>query len=244
MAEYDSIAKAYASTGDHITRKYITTPSFLEMVGDVESLSAIDLACGNGIYTRELKRLGASEVLGVDESEEMIKLARLEEEKSPLGIDYVVHDVTDLPVIGAFDIATAVYLLHYSRTKIRIRKMCEGVYRNLKPGGCLVCINLNPNWDPSRKLDSKYATTVEILPSKRREGRPIRITVHNRENDAPFTNYQWKKETYEKILDDSGFSDIEWVPAIVSDEGIEKYGERFWRQYLDNPRIVGIRCVK
>ena len=138
MTDYDSIAEGYAAIGDNsIIRKYIITPTFLSILGDVEGLSAIDLACGDGICARELKRLGASRVVGVDISEKMIKLAR-QKEKSPLGIEYMVHDVRDLPTIGAFDIATAAFLLHYSRTKAQIGKMCEAISRNLKPEGRFV----------------------------------------------------------------------------------------------------------
>jgi SAM-dependent methyltransferase len=46
---------------------------------------ALDLACGFGLYTRLLKQHGAAQVLGVDISSEMIRLAQQQEQAAPLG---------------------------------------------------------------------------------------------------------------------------------------------------------------
>ena len=47
----------------------------------------VDLACGEGHYTRMLPSLGASKVVGLDRSEGMIALARAQESEHPLGIE-------------------------------------------------------------------------------------------------------------------------------------------------------------
>jgi len=55
----------------------------------------LDLACGEGYNTRILAKKGAK-VTGVDFSEKMIELAKLEEAKEKLGVLYEVSDVADL----------------------------------------------------------------------------------------------------------------------------------------------------
>jgi ubiquinone/menaquinone biosynthesis C-methylase UbiE len=44
----------------------------------------MDLACGFGFYTRLFKQHGATQVIGVDISPEMIRLALQQEQEEPL----------------------------------------------------------------------------------------------------------------------------------------------------------------
>ena len=46
----------------------------------------MDVACGFGFYTRLLKQRGAAQVIGVDISPEMVRLAHQQEQADPLGI--------------------------------------------------------------------------------------------------------------------------------------------------------------
>ena len=65
------------------------------------------MACGEGFYTRLLKRAGASEVTGVDISAEMIQLAEEEERRQPLGCRYVQADVAAFEPAGPVDLVVA-----------------------------------------------------------------------------------------------------------------------------------------
>jgi ubiquinone/menaquinone biosynthesis C-methylase UbiE len=57
-------------------RKYIETPSFLKLVGKLTTEDVIDLACGEGFYTRIMRDMTSGRVYGLDFSENMIKLAK------------------------------------------------------------------------------------------------------------------------------------------------------------------------
>jgi ubiquinone/menaquinone biosynthesis C-methylase UbiE len=72
----------------------------------------MDLACGDGFYTRRLKQRGAAEVIGVDISP--IRLAKQSEHAEPLGISYQLGDAVSLPRLGSFDLVTAIYPLTYA----------------------------------------------------------------------------------------------------------------------------------
>ena len=54
-----------------------------------------------------MQRQGAARVLGVDNSEKMIKLARQEEAANEQGIKYIIADVLELDRIGSFDLVVA-----------------------------------------------------------------------------------------------------------------------------------------
>ena len=95
-AEYDEIGEAFEGFKALPLAQYAEVPSFLAMVGDVRGKSVLDLASGTGFYSREFKRRGAADVLGVDISGEMVAVAQQLEERDPLGVRYEVGDVADL----------------------------------------------------------------------------------------------------------------------------------------------------
>src|SRR5262245_11482883 len=75
-AQYDHIGSKYDEYARTATLKRAESYTFFRMVGALAGKSVLDLACGFGFYTRLLKRHGAAQVLGVDISPEMIRLAR------------------------------------------------------------------------------------------------------------------------------------------------------------------------
>jgi ubiquinone/menaquinone biosynthesis C-methylase UbiE len=87
------------------------------MVGALDGQRVQDLACGFSFYTRLLKQHSAAQVIGVDISPEMIRLAREYEQKEPLSIAHQVGDAVTLPQLGPFDLVTAVYLLTYATAR-------------------------------------------------------------------------------------------------------------------------------
>jgi 2-polyprenyl-3-methyl-5-hydroxy-6-metoxy-1,4-benzoquinol methylase len=122
-ADYDKIAKQYKASKRLPFREYIEWYSYNKMLGDVSQKSVLDLACGEGFYSRRIKRKGADKVVGVDISEKMIRLAKRQEQNHPLGIDYILGDVMELGSIGNFDLVVASYLLNYANLFPSVRNM-------------------------------------------------------------------------------------------------------------------------
>lgn len=79
---------------DHY-RDELNNPATFRLIGDVRDRLVLDLACGEGYNTRILARKGAK-VIGVDSSEKLIELAKQEEAKEKLGIQYRVLNAADL----------------------------------------------------------------------------------------------------------------------------------------------------
>lgn len=81
---YDAIAKRYRESKWLLFRHFIERYTLFEVLGDLRGRTMLDLACGDGVYTRQFKRAGAVEVTGVDLSQAMIALAEAEERADPL----------------------------------------------------------------------------------------------------------------------------------------------------------------
>jgi len=138
---YDEIATEYKGAKQQPWRLHVEHFTLFKLLGDLRGKSVIDLACGEGFYTRSLKRSG----VGVDLSQGMIGLARREEENNPLGIEYLVQDVSQLDIGETFDVVVAAYLLNYAQTSTQLLEMCSAITRHLKPRCRFVTVNNNPN---------------------------------------------------------------------------------------------------
>ena len=88
-SQYDSFARPYSQIGALDVRRYVDAYSLFKALGSIEGRSVLDVGCGTGIATRQLKQRGAARVVGLDIAEAMLAAARDEEAKEPLGITYV-----------------------------------------------------------------------------------------------------------------------------------------------------------
>lgn len=243
---YDSIAEQFKKFYSLPFALHVETYTHLNLIGDVTGKSILDLACGEGIYTRLLKQNGAARLVGVDISSEMIKLARQEEEKEPLEIEYIIADVTEIGFIDSFDLVVASFLLNYASTKDQLLKMCHTISANLKPGGRFISLNNNLDLLPEFYHKGEKYGLAKSCPGSLQEGTPLTLTLTIADDGekVSFDNYYLSKATYEWALRSVGFKDIRWHNPIVSPEGVQKFSQEFWQDAIDYPYILGITCQK
>lgn len=86
---YDPIAEQYKRTEQQPWRAPIEAFTLLRLIGDPRGKAVIDIACGEGFYTRMIRQRGVARATRVDLSEKMIELARATEAHQRLGIDYI-----------------------------------------------------------------------------------------------------------------------------------------------------------
>jgi ubiquinone/menaquinone biosynthesis C-methylase UbiE len=173
---YDPIAEQYKRSKQQPWRTYIEAFTLMEIIGDPQGMSVVDIACGEGFYSRLLRQYGARKVVGIDLSERMIELARAQEAEHRLGIDYTVGDGRELAQGEEYDLAVAAYLLNYARDRHELGAMCNSIARCLGPAGRFVTVNCNPALDflnaPSYR---KYGFELNVA-NDLREGSPITWT--------------------------------------------------------------------
>ncbi|GAB1538971.1 hypothetical protein NUACC21_16360 [Scytonema sp. NUACC21] len=243
---YDSIAEQFKKFYSLPFALHITMYTYLNRIGDVTGKSILDLACGEGIYTRLLKQNGAARIVGVDISSEMIKLATEEEEKEPHGIEYIIADATEIGFIDSFDLVVASFFLNYASTKHQLLKMCQTISDNLKPGGRFISLNNNLDLLPEFYHKCEKYGLAKSCPGSLQEGTPLTLTltVGGNGEKVSFDNYYLSKATYEWALRSVGFQDIHWHNPSVSPEGVQQFSQEFWQDALDYPFMVGITCQK
>nr|VFK22406.1 MAG: Methyltransferase domain-containing protein [Candidatus Kentron sp. LPFa]VFK35324.1 MAG: Methyltransferase domain-containing protein [Candidatus Kentron sp. LPFa] len=245
-AAYDNIAQQYRKATESPIRLYAEGYTYFHVLGNLSGKSILDLACGEGHYTRKFKQKGAAQVVGVDISEKMIELARQEEKRKPLDIEYIIRDARELGEIGKFDRVVAAYLLNYAQTKEQLFEMCQGIYANLKPGGRFVTMTDNVEQPPDSYSKTEKYGLIKKISEPLDEGARINITlaVAAEKSRVNFDIYYLSKATYELALQSVGFKEIHWRPLEVSSEGIQEYGHEYWQDLLDHQPSICIECMK
>jgi toxoflavin synthase len=234
----------YKRSKDVSWRYHIERYSLCELLGDISGLSLLDLACGEGHYTRLLRVLGASPVVGVDISSKMIELAETTERDRPLGIEYLVADAQTLRFPEPFDVVMAAYLLNYARSKEELLAMCKAISRNLRPGGRFVAINNNPsqlvsNFEATRKYGFIKNAQGEI-----RNGTPIRYTFFMDDETFDLENYHLDVAVHAAALTEAGFSDIQWHSPKLSPDEAAGADQEHWTDFLTDPPVILLECRK
>jgi SAM-dependent methyltransferase len=242
--DYNAIAVEYKRSKHQPWRKHVEAFTLLELAGDVAGKAVIDLACGEGFYTRLLRRKGAAAVTGVDLSTGMIELARREEENNPLGITYRVGDVERIDPKADFDLVVAAYLLNYARTRGELRQMCRVAHDSLKPGCRFVTVNNNPADPPENFGCGRPYGFVKTLSGDLREGAPVTYTLFLEEGSFDIVNYYLSVAVHEWAFREAGFREVRWLPPRLSPEGEAEYGRAYWAPLLERPPVIFIECVK
>ncbi|MBW1801568.1 MAG: class I SAM-dependent methyltransferase [Deltaproteobacteria bacterium] len=241
---YDPIAEQYRQSKYQPWRTYIETFTLMGLIGDLSGKSVVDLACGEGFYTRLVRQQGAARVVGVDFSKRMIELAREQEAEQRLGIEYVIGDVRQLELEREYDLVVAAYLLNYARDRDELGAMCDAIARCLRPKGRFVTVNSSPALDyPTAPSYRKYGFETHVL-GEFREGVPITWTFFLEDDAFEIENYFLDVSVHEEMLQSAGFRAIRWHRPRLSPKGDATYGRDFWKCFLDHPPIIDIECFK
>jgi toxoflavin synthase len=238
MTAYEAIADAYRESKRLPIKQYSEAFTLFQVLGSLRDHAILDVACGEGYYTRAMKRRGATHVIGVDRSPAMITLAHREEEAHPLGIAYVIGEAETMGVLGVFDVVTAAYLLAHATSREQLVAMCQAVVKQLKPGGRFVALTINPQIVPDRLPRVEHYGSGVTVPGPLYEGAPLDVTMLTASGPLHLRNYYWSRGTSKSVLRQVGFARKVWHAMQVSPEGFATYGSAYWQAYLTHPHIV------
>ena len=241
---YDPIAEQYKRSKQQPWRTFIECYTLLNLIGDLNGRSVLDVACGEGFYTRLLRQRGGTRVCGVDLSPGMIELARKQEADQQLGIEYIVGDGRELSHDEPFDLVVAAYLLNYAQTRADLQSMCNGIAQALKPGGRFVTVNSNPALHfPTAPSYRQYGFETRAH-SDWEEGVPVKWTFYLSDGQFELENYYLDPAIHEQAFEQAGFREIRWHAPQLAPEGLAAFEAGFWSPFLDHPPVTFMECVK
>jgi ubiquinone/menaquinone biosynthesis C-methylase UbiE len=251
VAEFDHVAEAYDRIAPQYQeskllpfRVHVEEYTTFKLLPSLFGRSVVDLACGEGIYSRKLMQRGARRVVGVDISAEMIALARQAEEAAPIGVEYVRADVASVDVDEQFDIAFCSYLFNYASSRPELRTLVGSVVRLVRPGGLVVGCNDYPDNPPAHYDRYRPYGFVKVGAAQPSEGSTITYRFFNLDGTVfELDNYYLAPETYRTEFADAGFASFDWIMPEVSPEGRSAFAPGYWDAYLESPPVVSLAAT-
>lgn len=223
-------------------QKEVILPGVLNLLDLRGGEDVLDLACGEGFFSREFHDRGAN-VLGIDAGAGLIEMAK---KKSSKDIIYRVGDARNLSFVndGAFDAAVIILALQNIDD---VNAVFKEVKRILKKGGRMVFVLNHPvfripkfsgwGWDEGQSLQyrkiNRYMTELKVP-----------IEMHPGENKKEITwSFHRPLQSYFKALKLAGFavSEVEeWVSHKKSQRGPKAKAEDMAR--VEFPMFMAVRA--
>lgn len=204
LTNTDSTRDLYNHSASNWIRKepsslsdFTARPAILTLCEPVAGLRVLDLGCGEGYCSRELRRRGAEHVVGIDLSEGMIAAAQSQNAEDNLGIHYEAGCATNLSQFddGAFDLVVAVFLFNYLTIAQTQQCMAE-VARILRPNGRFIFSIPHPAFPYMRQAEYPFYFQVEE-------------TGYFSQRDQQFSGRIWKR--------DGSWLDVQLVHKTLED---------------------------
>lgn len=228
---------------DSYQRKVIL-PNVLRRMDIRRGERILDLACGEGFFSRAFEKLGAR-VTGVDIAKELVEIAKRE---SPKTIAFHVAPADSLGFLreGSFDAAVIVLGVQNIEHVYGVLGECARV---LKPGGKLSLVMNHPAFrvpkESSWGWDSDKKTQYRRIDSYLSESR-VKIQMHpgGKPEEVTFTFHR-PLQFYFKALAKAGFAVTgfeEWISHKKSEPGPRAKSEDRARKEI--PLFLFVEAVK
>ncbi len=213
----------YLESGKGTYQSDLILPNLLRIIQPQREMKILDLACGQGFFSREFARVGA-EVFAVDASKALVDIAR--KRNTEFGIKYSVTESHKLPFIRAKSIDVVVSVLALQNIEY-VRETMAECFRVLKIAGSFVFVLNHPSfrvpkssswgWDEElgvqyRRVDQYLSDTKEKIYTNPGEAGSSKFTY----------SFHHPLQWYVKHLVNSGFviSRLEeWISGKKSEPG-------------------------
>lgn len=164
-----------------------------------EAEQVVDIGCGFGKSTRPLvDRYPGADVIGVDLSAPVLKLAHLEAERLGKKIRFMQRDGSDTRLPGGrTDLVTGTMVLHELPSEIIIRTIAEAA-RLLRPGGSIRFLEFWPTGEPFRD---------------------VTVYEHAERNNEPYFRDLFATDVLAACAE-HGLVDARWVPFDERSRGV------------------------
>lgn len=218
----------------------IEIPNFRKLIPDVKGKKILDLGCGYGENDKYCRELGAKEILGIDISEHMIKIAK--ENNNDENIKYKVMAMENInEIVEKFDIVISSLAFHYVKD---YEKLINDIYNLLNDDGVLIF-----SIDHPLKIASKFETWMKRNYTEINGKWFLLVSDYNREgirekewNGVMVKKYHRNFSSLINGLLNTGFK-IDKILEPIPDEKAIKIVPKYINQY-DRPYFLFIRAKK
>lgn len=250
MSGYSVFARYYDELTANIdyVRRGEYFHEIIKMFKETKENILLDLACGTGSISEVMAGLGY-DVIGVDNSDEMLGMAIEKKFESGLNIQYLCQDMRKLDMFGTVDvIICALDSINHLANLNDVRKVFEGAAFFCEMNGLFI-FDVNTLYKHREILanntftyetDSVYCIWENTLNAETDE---VRMNLEFFESEGnglysrsseSFSEKAYSEEAIEKLLEESGF------------EVLAKYGDDTFEPPAETSQriIYATRCIK
>lgn len=227
-------------------QKEVILPNILRLLQIEKGEKILDLACGQGFFSRAFNQAGAK-VFGVDAGKSLIEIAK---ENSPKDISYEVAKAEKLPFEKEiFDKAVCILAL---QNILEFNEAIAEVSRALKNNGSFYIVLNHPafripgksSWGTDQENGIQYRRVDTYLSESKNE---IDMNPGEKNPERKSFTYSFHRplQVYMKSLSKNGFAITkieEWISHKESEIGPRKLAED--RARKEFPLFMAIECKK
>ncbi len=233
MSNYDAIARFYDDWRmDDFSVRLIPFIIMLLRRHRIKGSRIVEFACGTGSAALELCRLGY-DVIGVDESIEMLSVARRKQGRRKRRIQFEQCRIADFAGKAEYDIALCLFdSINHIMTTNRLAKAFDSVSDSLRQGGAFIfdvntVFGLRKIWSDSafhRKTRDSHSCWSSDFDSHARTAR-VKIELFERKDNGLFRRssvvIHEKGHTFtelRELLKSSGFYDLNFYNCLSKEK--------------------------
>lgn len=225
-------------------QKTVILPNLARLLDIKKNEVVLDLACGQGFFTRAVQKLGAR-AIGVDIAPELIGIAK---KNSPKEIEFFTGPAARLSFLKDASVEKIISVLAIQNIE-NIKAVFEECHRVLKPNGKLLIVLNHPafripqksswGWDENNK--NQYRRIDGYLSDAK-----IKIQMHPGDQPKDYTfSFHRPLQTYFKNLKNTGFAVTgleEWISDKKSQPGVRATAENSIRKEI--PLFLFLEATK
>ncbi len=226
---YDS----HLEKSDDTYHAKVIFPNLLRLLDDVKGKKILDLACGQGVFTRELHSKGAL-VTGTDIAKELLTIAEEKGKASKVipKITYIRTSADDLYMLkdNTFDIVICILALQNIEN---MQKTVKEASRVLTTGGRFIFVLNHPSfrnprqsaWGYDEHTSMQYRRVDEYMSESHVK---IDMTPGSKADKKFTVSFHRPLQVYVKALSKAGFTIThleEWISHRTSEKGPKQRAE-------------------
>ena len=240
MNQYDLMADKYEAWTQSTLRKYAWTETVTRNLANIKGKRVLDLACGTGKSTEILAKLGAKEIIGIDISEESLKIAR---KKNIPNTTYYCGNAFDFDfsLLGKFDMIVGIFLIEYTPDKQDIENLFRQLHEILIEDGDFLSLTIDPMVIEPNAI--YYGIRQDIKPLVDGDKCIDQLCDSSQQLLIEVEMYYWSRKIIDQLLKKSGFT-CKWLPVYVSSDAYKEFPYKYWDKFLKSPIYVMFSAKK